>query len=594
MVENTVSTVVHDHAHDPARLIDILLSLQNDSGYLSAEIIEQTSDLLGISRTQIQGVIEFYSFLHAKPVGRYRILLSNCIIDSIHGGRSAMDEFCLKLGIKPDEVRCDGKVSIAETSCTGFCDQGPAALINGVAIASLDSERITTIVNLIENDMPLHVWPEELFHHSDNIRQAGFLLKQAIDPGSAINSLLSRGAEETLYEIDLSGLRGCGGAGFPTANKWRYCLQAEAEARYVVCNADEGEPGTFKDRILLESFADQVFEGMTLCARIIGAKNGFLYLRGEYLFLREKLQQIIDQRRENHWLGENIAGVEGFDFDIEIRMGAGAYICGEESALLESLEGKRGIPRIRPPYPVTQGYLDQPTVVNNVETFATAAKIALEGGGSYNQQGTIQSPGSRLLSISGDCARPGIYEYPFGVSIEQILKDCGAEKTLCIQIGGPSGTMISNNDFHRTISFEDLPTGGSFMIFDDTRDPLKITKNFIHFFAHESCGFCTPCRVGTTLMKKTLDKIEMGSGSQDDITELQTLSHLIRQNSHCGLGQTAPNPVLDTLTHFPELYQAQVKDRAFTPDIDLEAALEEARQLTGRDDTAAHLDQFNE
>lgn len=284
MVETNASTVIQDHANDPARLIDILLDLQNQAGFLSAEIIGQTANLLGVSYAHIQGVIAFYSFLHASPTGRYRILLSNCIIDSLHGGQAVMDEFCLKLGIKPGVIRNDGKVSIAETSCTGFCDQGPAALINGVAIACLNSERITTIVDQIENEIPLHAWPEDLFHRSDNIRQAGFLLKQTIGPGSAISNLLSRGAEETLYEIERSGLRGCGGAGFPTANKWRYCRQAAAGEHYVVCNADEGEPGTFKDRILLNSFADLVFEGMTLCARIIGARKGFLYLRGEYLF----------------------------------------------------------------------------------------------------------------------------------------------------------------------------------------------------------------------------------------------------------------------------------------------------------------------
>ena len=594
MMETTISTIVDEHAGDATRLIDILHALQNHFGFLSTETVEQTAHILNIPRSQIHSVIAFYSFLHSVPVGTYRILLSDCIIDTLHGFQTVMDAFCHKLGIQPDEIRSDGKVSIATASCTGFCDQGPAALINGVAIQALDINRVDIIVNLIEMDVPISEWPTDLFSSQDNIHQRGFLLQQPIEVGSAILTLLDRGIEDTLIELEQSGLRGCGGAGFPTVNKWRFCRRVKADTHYVVCNADEGEPGTFKDRVLLNNYADQVIEGMTLCARIIGAAQGFIYLRAEYLFLRQKLQQIIDQRRQNNSLGHDIAGVEGFNFDIEIRMGAGAYICGEESALLESLEGKRGVPRIRPPFPVTHGYLDKPTVVNNVETFAAAAKIAVAGSQSYNQVGTEQSPGSRLLSISGDCARPGIYEYPFGTTIEQVLTDCGADNTLFVQVGGPSGTLVANTDFQRNISFEDLPTGGSFMIFDDSRDPLEIVINFAHFFAHESCGFCTPCRVGTMLMKKTLDKIVNGAGSYNDLEELKKLGHLTKHYSHCGLGQTAANPVMDTLANFPECYQANIKDQAFTPAIDLERALQQARQLTGRTDADAYLEQFNE
>jgi len=594
MMETKISTIIDEHAADPARLIDILQALQNHFGFLSTDTVEQTAHLLNIPRSQIHSVIEFYSFLHSEPVGTYRILLSDCIIDTLHGFQTVMDAFCQKLDIQPETIRSDGKVSIATTSCTGFCDQGPAALINGIAVVALDIDRVEQIVNLIEHDEPISEWPADLFHSEDNIQQRGFLLQQGIEAGSAIKTLLDRGIENSLIELEQSGLRGCGGAGFPTVNKWRFCRQVEADAHYVVCNADEGEPGTFKDRVLLNNYADQVIEGMTLCGRIIGASQGFIYLRGEYLFLRQKLQKIIDQRRQIHLLGQAIAGVEGFDFDIEIRMGAGAYICGEESALLESLEGKRGVPRIRPPFPVTHGYLDKPTVINNVETFAAAAKIALAGASSYNQVGTEDSPGSRLLSISGDCARPGIYEYPFGTTIKQILIDCGASHTRCVQVGGPSGALVPNTDFQRQISFEDLPTGGSFMIFDESRDPLAIATNFAHFFAHESCGFCTPCRVGTTLVKNTLDKVVKGLGSENDLAELKKLSHLVKHYSHCGLGQTANNPVMDSLTHFPEYYQAKVKDQAFTPAIDLEQALQQARVLTGRTDADAHLEQFNE
>jgi len=292
-------------------------------------------------------------------------------------------------------------------------------------------------------------------------------------------------------------------------------------------------------------------------------------------------------------LGENILDL-GLDFDTEICLGAGAYICGEESALIESLEGKPGIPRNRPPYPVTSGYLNQPTVVNNVETFLAAAKIAVQGGDWFAGFGTDKSAGSKILSICGDCARPGIYEYPFGVNIEQILADCGATDVLGVQIGGPSGTFISNKEFKRQLAFEDLATGGSFIVFNDSRNVLDIVQNFTHFFAHESCGFCTPCRVGTSLLKKQLDKIIDGHGSAGDVVELESLCQLVKSHSHCGLGQTAANPILTTLQRYPDLYQKRLKNISYEPGFDLDGALETARRMARRNDAGAHLSQVED
>jgi len=294
--------------------------------------------------------------------------------------------------------------------------------------------------------------------------------------------LKQRGADEILNEVKASKLRGRGGAGFSTGSKWEFCRVAPGEQHYVVCNADEGEPGTFKDRVLLNSYADMVFEGMALCARVIGAKKGFLYLRGEYRYLLEHLQAVLHRRRQQTLLGNNILGEAGFDFDIEIHLGAGAYICGEESALIESLEGKRGTPRNRPPFPVTCGYLNQPTVVNNVETFAATSLIGLNGGAWYANIGTETSSGTKILSVSGDCERPGLYEYPFGVTVAQVLEDCGARDTQAVQVSGPSGICISANEFTRCIGFEDIPTAGAFMVFDQSRDMFEVARNFIHFF----------------------------------------------------------------------------------------------------------------
>jgi [NiFe] hydrogenase diaphorase moiety large subunit len=531
----------------------------------------------------------------------------------MQGNMEMMDHLCHKLWVERGKVSEDGLVSVATTSCTGMCDQGPALLVNGRTIPALTQERVRQVGDLVLARAPLGEWPADLFVVQDNVRRADILLGQSLQPGDAIRAALQRGARgwsehpanerswreayvgaalgpvATLEEIKRSNLRGRGGAGFTTGLKWEACRSALGEQRYVVCNADEGEPGTFKDRVLLASYADLVFEGMTVCAYVIGARKGFLYLRGEYRHLLAPLQAVLARRRSDGLLGREICGQAGFEFDIEIHLGAGAYVCGEESALIESLEGKRGIPRNRPPYPVTHGYLQQPTTVNNVETFCAAALIALKGGDWYRGIGTAKSAGTKILSVSGDCARPGIYEYPFGVTVRQVLEDCGATNTQAVQISGPSGTCIDATEFDRRIAFEDLPTAGAFMAFDEGRDMFEVALNFAHFFAHESCGFCTPCRVGTTLLCHVMDKLEAGKGSQHDLNRIFRLNRLLQASSHCGLGHTACNPLFDTIKRFRPAYERRLESLEFEPAFDLDGALARAREMTGRDDAGAHL-----
>ncbi|WP_198246873.1 NADH-ubiquinone oxidoreductase-F iron-sulfur binding region domain-containing protein [methane-oxidizing endosymbiont of Gigantopelta aegis] len=590
-MESFITVVVERHEKQASRLLEMLREIQAEYNHVSDDAIALLATKLAIPRTQIISCIEFYSFLHRHYQGNYEILLSDSITDHMLGKQALTDYLADKLGIQPGQHNT--QISLNNTSCTGLCDQGPAALINGHAIAQLNRQKIDQITALIQHETPLSQWPSSLFEIQDNIQQPGLVMKQPITAGDSLKALLQCGLEKGLAEIERSGLRGRGGAGFKTAFKWRFCAETDSTERFVVCNADEGEPGTFKDRVLLNRFADQVFEGMTLCAAIIGAKQGFLYLRGEYLFLYPKLQNILQQRRQQGLLGNAILGRD-FAFDIEIRLGAGAYICGEESALIESLEGKPGIPRNRPPYPVTQGYLGQPTVVNNVETFLSAAAILVYGADWFTACGSKTSPGSKILSICGDCASPGIYEYAFGVTIREILNDCGARDVLGVQVGGPSGSFISADEFDRKLAFEDLATGGSFIIFNQQRDLLDIVQNFTHFFAHESCGFCTPCRVGTRLLQKQLDKICDGHGSAGDVAELEKLCQLVKSTSHCGLGQTAANPILTTLQRYPERYEQRLKAIRYEPGFDLDAELEIARQLTGRDDPGAHLSQTGE
>jgi [NiFe] hydrogenase diaphorase moiety large subunit len=570
-------------------LLSLLRDVQEELGQLSGESLDAIARTLGVPRAEVESTASFYHFFHAESHGAFEILFSNNIVDQMQGQHDLMQYLCERLWIQPAKLSEDGLVYVDTTSDIGLGDQGPAALVNGHALPSLDRNRLDLIASLVRERKPLSDWPRMLFDVADNVRRAGPLLAAGFEPGCAVRRVLDLGPDAMLTELDLSNLRGRGGAGYQTATKWRSCGAAAGDAHYVVCNADEGEPGTFTDRVLLQSHADLVLDGMTVLARVIGGRRGFIYLRGEYLYLLAPLEAALERRRCNGLLGADILGTSGFDFDIEIRVGAGAYVCGEETALIESLEGKPGKPRNRPPYPDTRGYLGEPTVVNNAETFACAARIAVQGGGWFASIGTAHSTGTKLLSVSGDCRRPGIYEYPFGVTVRQVLTDCGAVHPQAVQVGGPSGTCVSWKEFDRRIAIEDLPTAGAFMVFSRERDMFEVARNFSHFFADESCGFCTPCRVGTTLVRNTMDKLAAGKGSAHDMRQMSELTDIMRRASHCGLGHTAANPVVQTMQQFPEYYERRLAHLDFEPAFDLDAALQTARLITGRDDAWAHV-----
>jgi [NiFe] hydrogenase diaphorase moiety large subunit len=393
---------------------------------------------------------------------------------------------------------------------------------------------------------------------------AGPLLSGPRAPDAGTRAALARTPDALIEEITRSKLRGRGGAGFPTGMKWRLTRKSPGTEHYVVCNADEGEPGTFKDRVLLTDFPDLVFDGMTVAGYAMGARHGIMYLRGEYAYMLNALQDVLAARRGRGLLGAAICGRAGFDFDIRIQLGAGAYICGEESALLESLEGKRGAPRDRPPFPTERGYLGQPTAIDNVETFACAARIAERGAAWFAGFGTKESAGTKLICISGDCARPGVYELPFGVTVNELLDQAVAPK-----------------DFGRQFAYEDLSTGGSTMIFGPQRDVLEIALQFATFFVAESCGWCAPCRVGTTLLAQNMHKLVTGRATQGDVAQMHALGGTVARMSRCGLGQSAPNAILSSMRNFPALYEARLA-AAPTPLVTLHDALREAVVVQGR------------
>jgi [NiFe] hydrogenase diaphorase moiety large subunit len=586
-----MEALLDSHQRAPQRLVQILRGVQAQKGWLPREDLARIANTLKLSMAHVEGVAGFYRFFHREPVGDYRVLFSDNITDRMLGSEEMLRHLRHVLKLEPNKVRADGRVSVSTTSCTGMCDQGPALLVNHhQVITRLTPGRIEHMAALIERQVHPSQWPAEWSRVDDQIRLANVKLGIQPTPGQGIAAALARGAQGMLDDIKRSKLRGRGGAGYATGTKWQLCRNARADAHYVVCNADEGEPGTFKDRVLLSSYADSVFEGMTIAALVVGARQGLVYLRGEYRYLLEPLQAVLQRRRQQGLLGTSIQGQTGFDFDIDIHVGAGAYVCGEESALIESLEGKRGTPRIRPPFPVESGYLGQPTTVNNVETFSAVTHIAVHSGAWWAGIGTPHSTGTKIHSVSGDCERPGLYEYPFGTRIGRILEDCGARDTQAVQVGGPSGVCLSALEFGRRMGFEDVHTAGAFMVFDRTRDMFDVAHNFAHFFAHESCGFCTPCRVGTELVLRRMDKLKRGYGSGEDVQVLYELDKLMHGATHCGLGATACNSLRDTISKFRPSYEQHLKSLHFAPGFDMDAELSQARLATGRDDSGAHLE----
>jgi [NiFe] hydrogenase diaphorase moiety large subunit len=548
--------------------------------------METIAAATGLTRIAVEGVASFYAFLSLVPKGRVSIRLCDDIIDRFAGLEAVVAAFEAELGIRRGETSEDGAFSLELTPCIGMCDQAPAAMVGDLVAVRLTPERAQAIARGLKAGLS----PAELLvadhdrlsplervkaQVQDNIRLAGEVLLGEVPLDEGLRVARGMDPAAILDAVEASGLRGCGGAGFTTGKKWRFAAGAADPHRLVICNADEGEPGTFKDRVLLTNRAELVVEGMAICARAIGAREGILYLRGEYVYLRDHLEAVLAAARTRGVLGT---------FDIRIQLGAGAYICGEEGALISSCEGLPGEPKTRPPFPVTRGYLGHPTVVNNVETFAHVARILNRGADWFRAMGTDKSHGTKLFSISGDCTRPGVYELPYGLTLRELLVLAGGEDAAAVQVGGPSGTMVGRDSLDRRLAFEDLATGGAVIVFSARRNILEIVDYYLSFFVHESCGYCTPCRVGNVFLKKAVEKFRKGQADESDIEYLRDLSSTIIETSRCGLGMTSPNPVLTSLENLPLVWAAMTKPRkeGIKATFDIQSAIEGARGIAKR------------
>jgi len=371
-------------------------------------------------------------------------------------------------------------------------------------------------------------------------------LTEGINPMKVVEKTIKKSPDDIILDMIDSGLKGRGGAGFPTGLKWKFTRNEDSYDKYVICNADEGEPGTFKDREILDRVPEKVFAGLAICGYTIGAREGFIYLRGEYNFLLPTL---------NEKLISFNAGLKkiGLDFSIQMRSGSGAYICGEESALFESMEGKRGEPRNKPPYPTVAGYLGKPTVINNVETLVYAFMIARVGPEKFKEMGTKDSRGSKVFSISGDTPKAGIYELELGMSVQQFVDEFGDGDTKAVQVGGASGGCVPRKMFRETIiGYEGIPTGGSMMLFNSSRSMYNVLHDYLEFFTEESCGQCTPCRVGCQQLLKGIEAIKRGEKSPNYLQDLKKLARTMKVAAKCGLGQSVANPFVSIVSNFKE------------------------------------------
>ncbi|MCK5114561.1 MAG: NAD(P)H-dependent oxidoreductase subunit E [Phycisphaerae bacterium] len=600
-LESAVKAVCSECGNDRERMMDIVRAIQGKFGCVSSEAMDMIAKQLATHRVEVESVVSFYSFLSDRPKGKVVIRLCDDIIDEMAGSADVANAFATELGIGIGETTADGKITLEHTPCIGMCDQVPAAMVNDVVVTNLTPAKVKDIVAKLKADVDADLVdaPGDGNNANDlvkamvqnNIQQSGDVIFAGMEPGAAIKKALEMAPKDVIAEVTKSKLRGRGGAGFPTGLKWKFTSDAPGAEKFVLCNADEGEPGTFKDRVILTEQPDMMFEGMTVAGYAIDASTGVVYLRAEYAYLREYLESVLARRRSDGLLGKSVCGKDGFDFDIRIQMGAGAYICGEETALISSCEGLRGDPKNRPPFPAQEGYKAGPTTVNNVETFCCCARVMEKGADWFAGIGDGQSVGTKLLSISGDCGKPGIYEVPFGITVDEMLKMCGAKDTAAVQVGGASGQMIGKNDFGRKICYDDLATGGSIMIFNSKRDLLKVAEKFMEFFVDESCGYCTPCRAGNVLLLNALKTILAGKGEASDLEYIETLGNTVIKASRCGLGQTSPNPILTTLKNFRPAYEALLvapsKD-GYQVSFDIKAAVGDAAAIAGRDSVHAY------
>ncbi|MDO9085710.1 MAG: NAD(P)H-dependent oxidoreductase subunit E [Anaerolineaceae bacterium] len=546
-------------------LLPLLHEAQNFYGYIPEIVAEEIAKAINIPLSDVFGVIEFYSLFFKHPVGETVVHVCNdpaCAMagsDSVYKLLTTRESFKFEGGIKP-------RLTVEVAACLGLCEHAPAMLVRGQPVNTKDMQSWEDIFEPARKT-PQTILGGDIHRLTKNCGKGGRTdLKHYLISGGyeGLQKALKLKPLEVINLVKESGLVGRGGAAFPTGIKWEGAANSEETIKYLVCNGDEAEPGTFKDRVLMEDDPHLIIEGMIISAYAIGAQKGYFYIRGEYLTAYNYVKQSVKEAKAAGNLGKNILGSD-FSFDIEIRRGAGAYICGEETALFESIEGKRGFPRVKPPFPTTHGLFGKPTVINNVETLANIPIILSMGIEEYKSIGTEKSPGSKLFCLSGDINRPGLYEVPFGVTLRHIIENLAggmrANNSLkAILIGGAAGAMADPSQLDVRLSFEDLrieglPLGsGVITVLDETRDLRDMLLRLANFFAEESCGKCFPCQLGTQRQYEIMKRVAKGKVKDSDTQDLTDIIITMTDSSLCGLGQTAGSAIGSAIKKWPSLF----------------------------------------
>jgi NADH-quinone oxidoreductase subunit F len=579
-------------------LVPMLLYAQDERGYLSHETIEEIARRFELPVLEVESVISYYSMLRRRPAGKHHIQVCTNISCLLRGGEQLFEHAKRKLGIVPGEVTPDGKFSLEEVECIGACSWAPAVQVNYTYHHEVTAEGFDDLVDGLasngaygeksprldgggsEGNGSEHKPPVAYAPGSDKGPQDGRVLTRrfemansaamemylASDGYQALEKALGQMTPEAVIEeVKQSNLRGRGGAGFPTGMKWSFVPKQSEKPKYIVCNADESEPGTCKDRLLMERDPHQLIEGLVIAGKAIGSHQGYIYVRGEYRYLIEILDRAIEEAYAGGYLGRNIRGT-GYDFDLATHTGAGAYECGEESALLESLEGKRGIPRIRPPFPAIVGLYGGPTVVNNVETYSSVAAILRNGGKWYSALGSPRNGGTRLFALSGHVNKPGVYELPMGFPLWKLIEDVGGgvlggKKLKAVIPGGSSTPVLTLEAIATPLDFDSVAKAGSMLgsgaviVIREGTCMVKVAMRLIKFYAHESCGWCTPCREGTSWLSKTFTRFHSGGGREEDIQLIEDLAKNMLGRTFCPLGDAAAMPTIAFVDKFREEFE---------------------------------------
>lgn len=564
----TILKLAEEHNYSAEALLEVLKQAQEIEGHLSPEAITDVAHALKTPASRAHGVASFYSMLALRPRPKNVLRVCNgpvcwlCGSDKVHQAIEA-------------QVQEHPDWTVEPTSCLGLCDRAPAVLVNDAQAGPISLDRAGEL---------FQDWrgrPTDYSHARPGELRVMMAKAGQIDPDSLVSALqhgaycglsqaLTRSPEEVLTEVETSGLAGRGGAGFPVGRKWRFVAQANRTPKYIICNADESEPLIFKDRVLIDTNPHQILEGMAIAGYACGAEEAFIYVRGEYEHQARRLERAIQQAEAAGILGDHVQG-SAFSFHVHVHRGAGAYICGEETALIESLEGKRGEPRLRPPYPPSYGYHGYPTLVNNVESYAAVPAILCNGGTWYRSLSNAQTPGTKMYMVLGHVQRPGLFEAPFGLTLRQVIEDYGGGmlpgSTFRFALtGGAAGTIVPPQLLDIPIDYALGSKGvtlgaGAFLICDQSVSPVAFLRELLRFFSYESCGKCTPCRVGTHRSLQILTRLTAEQGQPGDVTELHALAENLLDASFCGLGQSVYTPMKSALTHFAQDFQAAEANR---------------------------------